>query len=46
MLVGTCAQAQTPSTSAGQSYPTKPIRFLVGFAAGGTNDIIARALGQ
>jgi len=46
MLVGTCAQAQTPSTSAGQPYPTKPIRFLVGFAAGGTNDIIARALAQ
>ena len=29
-----------------QSYPTKPIRMLIGFSAGSTTDVLARTIGQ
>jgi tripartite-type tricarboxylate transporter receptor subunit TctC len=29
-----------------QNYPAKPLRLIVGFAAGGGTDVLARALGQ
>jgi len=37
LAAGSCAWAQAP-------YPVKPIRFIVGFPPGGTNDITARAI--
>jgi tripartite-type tricarboxylate transporter receptor subunit TctC len=32
--------------AAAQSYPTRPVRVIVGFPAGGGNDVMARLMGQ
>jgi tripartite-type tricarboxylate transporter receptor subunit TctC len=34
------------STAVAQDYPNRPIRFLVGFAAGGSSDVVARVIAQ
>ena len=33
-------------TALGQTYPVKPIKVMIGFAAGGPTDVIARVLAQ
>src|SRR3974377_2240370 len=44
-LVGLWMLALNPAVSA-DKYPNRPVHFVVGFTAGGPNDIVARILSE
>jgi tripartite-type tricarboxylate transporter receptor subunit TctC len=43
---GAAALLAFPGIARSENYPTRPVRFIVGFAAGSTSDILARLMGQ
>src|SRR5947208_3468623 len=46
VLALAAAQCLLPGTALAQSYPSKPVRLIVGFPAGGPADIFGRSFAQ
>src|SRR5882672_7645080 len=46
LAAGAAALPTLSSIARAQAYPSRPVRIVVAFAAGGTTDIVARVIGQ
>src|SRR5262249_31789937 len=46
LAAGAAALPAVSRIASAQAYPTRPVRIVVGFPAGGGSDIVARLIGQ
>src|SRR5689334_3129381 len=46
LTAGAVAFSAISRSAGAQTYPTRPVRWLVGYPAGGSADLVARLIGQ